>query len=356
MKLEFDEEGYKKAVDFQFSLLVDFNNKYNKIINDSTLSSTDKINERIELFNKKVKEIQESNFTEEQKMALIANLEYEQNDEKALKILIEDKKVPVSLVVSLQSAGVSFSDFLENIRLDFEDLNILEVGPGAMRGVQEYNDKAKALFEDSKPEYDRLLENFFSADEANIGESFTSIENFLQGLTTIGTGIFTDETISKAMTQLFNSVAVSAEKAAEKIKDFNQSGKGLSELGKKMSEGDFTSFAELSTEFGVENVKAFMAGTKTINELLQDGLDIREKELVKQIDILRAEIDRRKLNGENTDTLENQLGIYEYMYNNLELLSGYETARTYQLEKQKQTISDISGLISLQAELMKRSE
>lgn len=331
----FDEEGFKKVIQFQTAEYIKFYKRLDEANEDNSLSEEERIEARIKAYNIAVDKINkyadENELSDEIRIELLANLSYVARDEAILKMLVEDKNIPVDVILQFQRKGFSMTDISDILG----DISTSGLTNTWMMSPDQIIPYIETLRENAMA----ALGSLVGSTSENLGINFERAKEALADMEK------TPEEIDEILTLILDRMIIGTDQIVSNINEIRSSATKLADLPSKIAQGDFSTLAELSETFGPKLIEDFLSGDISINDLLEEQIKNQKETIKQQIGYLNQKEDLNEAEERQLQTLELILANYDY-------LTAADATRVFHLEKVKNLTDRINSNLKMQQSLL----
>jgi TP901 family phage tail tape measure protein len=272
------------------------------------------------------------------------------NDYKIIDALINDKKFKIELIADLAIQGLSFEEiekFLERFTMESFEKKFISKIPMSI-GALDLN-LAEAIKQEMKEAYDSIIENLSLAISGQSGSIREGIVGFAQSLREAGG--YTEAEIRTEVIRLSNIIkTISATELAEILNSQKKVAESLFNLASDMAKGDFSNFARLAEEYGLDIVQAFMSGQEGAAEAF---FEEQARRTVADINLAIEEILAvGEALGGLTESQENELATLQYMRDYYVEIAELTLMRNYRLGEGKALLENVNKILKIQNSLL----
>ena len=258
-------------------------------------------------------------------------------DEAILNDLINNKKIGANVIatmsVDLSIKGIQnlFNTLEEEFSKKIEDLEGLTGSE-----LQDFRNSLGLAFLD-----------LFSNNASALDDGFATLRNGLEE-----TGQYTEDEIKRIILNVSNMIkTLSTKEVATMLKDQMDLAKKIFDLPNQIAKGDFSQFAELVEEYGLDATKAILSGDAA---QLEKFFDAQNQKAIAQIDesIEKIHATAKALGRTLTDTEKQQIAALDLMRTYYSDIATEEQLRNFRLNEAKNTLKQMNDILALQQKLI----
>ena len=267
-------------------------------------------------------------------------------DGKFLNHLLNDQKIPVSVVVSM-AKDLSFQKIADLFDLFNTRINQLVTKASGANATNLIKELLRVVQSKS---LDSIFGKLFSNVPTVISEGFAELETLIDSL--VASGVMRVATGKEMILQLSQSIGtLSLETVAEDLKGQMADVKKIFDLASQMAKGDFSNFSEMVSKYGLENVKKFLS--KDIDDVIDVITEANQRainDINERIAVIRGTADA--LDRDPTDAELEEIAALEIILKYYEDIAVEEALRNFRLNEAKELLKQSTDLLSLQQKLM----
>lgn len=320
-----DKELLNTAVEFQTNMIKSLYGALDALEKGSTGVSAESIEKRLEAYNKELNKInRNTTLGEDIKISLRASLEATDQEGKALRELIVNRKIEVDVVAQLYAKGLNANEIdslFGGVDSYFEDKIKQTAKATGGRGIVEYASLMRGKSDASKESLEKFIVDPIASNLPALRKSLGN------------------ELYNVVYPSLLDAFTKSATALSSDFSNIFESAGLYNSLAEEMQKGNMESFSRLSGEFGVENTVGFMKGQKGISDILKERAELWKEEAQANIDYLKQSSDYYEESGAS---MREEVAQLEFMIKYNENLNMIFLERNFILEKTEKIQNDIA--------------
>ena len=346
------------------------------------------ITDSIEDYKDALKEIEDSDLTDEQKKELEMALKLTFSGEAGLLELIEERELSVEVIAELSLRGMNNNEIaafisrqirpatelaqeeafagtgfestdvaaerakLEEEKEQLKKSNFFGSNNDEIKDVEAklaeldaIEAEVEAKREELEKEGIELISNIFTDGGGNLEQDMVAYKQYLKE--TLG---LSEDEAKALMANVYNALGVdSAEAIANAISGTKSDRNALYNLQEEVAKGNFDSLVSLATEYGADAVQAFLDGDP---EEMEGFFATQKEKTLENIDDSIEALEALAATQELTEIQEAELLALRTMRTYYEEMSDADQERTYWLGKSKELISEMNDLLKIASNLM----